>query len=208
MGSFFAGYREWDLEPFLLPSFPPSCFVRRRGETRNRRPATVAVPPLLHLRTHFKPSFIRSMHIIIIYSSNHKNPCISIFKGAFSATFTIINQCSYTVWPGLLSGAGTPPLSITGFSLQSTESTAIPVPAAWSGQVGYGVGPSAQPTPPPGNSPALRVIVDHHWNGFDFDFVLATVLITELNETSSSLSVSGHKWTSLTCYVFSLHHCV
>ncbi|KAH7849665.1 hypothetical protein Vadar_021142 [Vaccinium darrowii] len=58
-----------------------------------------------------------------------------LISGAFSATFTIINQCSYTVWPGLLSGAGTPPLSTTGFSLQSSESTAIPVPASWSGRV-------------------------------------------------------------------------
>lgn len=56
-------------------------------------------------------------------------------SGVFSATFTIVNQCSYTVWPGILSGAGTPPLSSTGFALQTGESTAIPVPTAWSGRL-------------------------------------------------------------------------
>ncbi|GMP27137.1 hypothetical protein CsSME_00003263 [Camellia sinensis var. sinensis] len=56
-------------------------------------------------------------------------------SGVFSATFTIVNQCSYTVWPGILSGAGTPPLSSTGFALLTGESTAIPVPTAWSGRL-------------------------------------------------------------------------
>ncbi|CAL5369083.1 unnamed protein product [Camellia sinensis] len=60
---------------------------------------------------------------------------VSTDKGVFSATFTIVNQCSYTVWPGILSGAGTPPLSSTGFALQTGESTAIPVPTAWSGRL-------------------------------------------------------------------------
>ncbi|XP_047318034.1 thaumatin-like protein 1b [Impatiens glandulifera] len=53
----------------------------------------------------------------------------------FPATFTINNLCSYTVWPGILSGAGTSPLSTTGFSLQSGESLLIDVPAAWSGRL-------------------------------------------------------------------------
>lgn len=56
-------------------------------------------------------------------------------SGVFSATFTIINQCTYTVWPGILSSAGTPPLSSTGFTLQPGESTAISVPTSWSGRL-------------------------------------------------------------------------
>ncbi|EOX90842.1 Pathogenesis-related thaumatin superfamily protein isoform 3, partial [Theobroma cacao] len=36
-----------------------------------------------------------------------------LFSGAHSSTFTIVNKCSYTVWPGVLSGAGTPPISPT-----------------------------------------------------------------------------------------------
>ncbi|XP_061359934.1 pathogenesis-related thaumatin-like protein 3.5 [Gastrolobium bilobum] len=56
-------------------------------------------------------------------------------RGSNSATFTIVNKCSYTVWPGLLSGAGTAPLSITGFALQPGESNAVPVPSGWSGRL-------------------------------------------------------------------------
>uniref|UniRef100_A0A5B7C3J9 Putative thaumatin-like protein 1b n=1 Tax=Davidia involucrata TaxID=16924 RepID=A0A5B7C3J9_DAVIN len=53
----------------------------------------------------------------------------------YSATFTIVNQCSYTVWPGILSNAGTPQLSTTGFALQTGESNAISVPTSWSGRL-------------------------------------------------------------------------
>lgn len=62
--------------------------------------------------------------------------CLLLFcSGVLSTTFTIINQCTYTVWPGILSGAGTPPLSPTGFILQPGESTAISVPTSWSGRL-------------------------------------------------------------------------
>ncbi|XP_052195193.1 thaumatin-like protein 1 [Diospyros lotus] len=56
-------------------------------------------------------------------------------SGVFPATFTVVNQCSYTVWPGILSGAGTPPLSPTGFTLHTGEQTTISVPASWSGRL-------------------------------------------------------------------------
>ncbi|CAK9157004.1 unnamed protein product [Ilex paraguariensis] len=52
-----------------------------------------------------------------------------------SAKFTLVNQCSYTVWPGILSGAGTPQLSTTGFALQPGQSNSIPVPPSWSGRL-------------------------------------------------------------------------
>lgn len=58
-----------------------------------------------------------------------------LFTGILSATFTITNKCSYTVWPGILSGAGTPELSTTGFSLESSQSTSISVPTSWSGRL-------------------------------------------------------------------------
>ncbi|CAH8313930.1 unnamed protein product [Eruca vesicaria subsp. sativa] len=60
---------------------------------------------------------------------------LCLINGASSTTFTIVNQCSYTVWPGLLSGAGTSPLPTTGFSLNSSESRAISIPASWSGRI-------------------------------------------------------------------------
>ncbi|KAL3720538.1 hypothetical protein ACJRO7_005365 [Eucalyptus globulus] len=55
--------------------------------------------------------------------------------GADSATFTIVNSCSFTVWPGILSGAGTAPLSTTGFALDPGASTSVTVPASWSGRL-------------------------------------------------------------------------
>ncbi|XP_038720068.1 thaumatin-like protein 1 [Tripterygium wilfordii] len=55
--------------------------------------------------------------------------------GAYGATFTITNKCSYTVWPGILSNAGTAQLSSTGFAVQPGESTSLPVPTSWSGRL-------------------------------------------------------------------------
>lgn len=45
------------------------------------------------------------------------------------------NNCGYTVWPGLLSGAGTAPLSTTGFALAHGASATVEAPASWSGRM-------------------------------------------------------------------------
>ncbi|CAK7334259.1 unnamed protein product [Dovyalis caffra] len=58
-----------------------------------------------------------------------------IFSGGYSSTFTIINKCNYQVWPGILSGAGTPQLPTTGFVLQPGESNSISFPPSWSGRL-------------------------------------------------------------------------
>ncbi|KAI6671494.1 hypothetical protein NL676_006379 [Syzygium grande] len=55
--------------------------------------------------------------------------------GGNSATFTIVNKCGFTVWPGILSGAGTAPLSTTGFALDPGASASVAVPASWSGRL-------------------------------------------------------------------------
>ncbi|XVE87439.1 hypothetical protein DITRI_Ditri18aG0117500 [Diplodiscus trichospermus] len=60
---------------------------------------------------------------------------LQLFSGAHSSTFTLVNKCSYTVWPGLLSSAGTTQISPTGFILQPGESKPISVPTSWSGRV-------------------------------------------------------------------------
>ncbi|KAK8563523.1 hypothetical protein V6N13_006275 [Hibiscus sabdariffa] len=57
------------------------------------------------------------------------------FNGAHSATFTFTNNCPYTVWPGTLTGGGTPQLSSTGFELAPKASSTLDVPAPWSGRV-------------------------------------------------------------------------
>ncbi|XP_059293050.1 thaumatin-like protein 1b [Lycium ferocissimum] len=64
--------------------------------------------------------------------------CLSfvfLFSGVLSATFTLVNQCSYTVWPGILSGAGTTQLSPTGFQLNPGQAIPVSVPAGWSGRL-------------------------------------------------------------------------
>ncbi|XP_073009407.1 thaumatin-like protein 1 isoform X1 [Typha latifolia] len=53
---------------------------------------------------------------------------------AESTTFTFVNRCGSTVWPGILSNAGSSKLASTGFELGSGESRAFPAPAAWSGR--------------------------------------------------------------------------
>ncbi|XP_066394718.1 thaumatin-like protein 1 [Miscanthus floridulus] len=50
-------------------------------------------------------------------------------------TFTLTNSCGYTVWPGLLSSAGSPPLPTTGFALAPGGSRTVDAPAAWSGRI-------------------------------------------------------------------------
>lgn len=51
-----------------------------------------------------------------------------------SATFTIVNKCDHTVWPGILSNAGITPLPTTGFALQKGESKTINAPSSWGGR--------------------------------------------------------------------------
>ncbi|CAA7391384.1 unnamed protein product [Spirodela intermedia] len=62
-------------------------------------------------------------------------PCSLLdFAEVRSASFTFANNCEYTVWPGLLSSAGSPPLSTTGFSLAKGESRTVSAPTGWSGR--------------------------------------------------------------------------
>ncbi|KAL2538204.1 Pathogenesis-related thaumatin superfamily protein [Forsythia ovata] len=58
-----------------------------------------------------------------------------VISGVYSsATFTMLNKCDFTVWPGILSNAGTAQLSTTGFSLQKGESRIIDAPSSWGGR--------------------------------------------------------------------------
>lgn len=57
-----------------------------------------------------------------------------ISKGASGATFTFVNKCDYTVWPGILSSAGSPKLESTGFQLTKSTSRSFQAPTGWSGR--------------------------------------------------------------------------
>ncbi|KAL0907537.1 hypothetical protein M5K25_021952 [Dendrobium thyrsiflorum] len=52
-----------------------------------------------------------------------------------STTFTFINKCNFTVWPAILSNAGHPPLSSTGFELPTAASRSLQTPPNWSGRL-------------------------------------------------------------------------
>ncbi|KAL8172115.1 hypothetical protein V2J09_023919 [Rumex salicifolius] len=54
---------------------------------------------------------------------------------AVATTFTLLNKCDYTIWPGILSNAGVAQLSSTGFALQTGETQTISLPAAWAGRL-------------------------------------------------------------------------
>ncbi|XP_031393969.1 thaumatin-like protein 1 [Punica granatum] len=46
-------------------------------------------------------------------------------RGVEPTTFTVVNKCDYTVWPGILANAGKPAVSTTSFALQKGEFRAI-----------------------------------------------------------------------------------
>ncbi|XP_052191691.1 thaumatin-like protein 1 [Diospyros lotus] len=55
-------------------------------------------------------------------------------RGVFGATFTFVNKCDYTVWPGILANAGIPRLDSTGFELPKDSSRMFQAPTGWSGR--------------------------------------------------------------------------
>ncbi|KAI3774301.1 hypothetical protein L1987_48851 [Smallanthus sonchifolius] len=55
-------------------------------------------------------------------------------KGVLGATFTFVNKCDYTVWPGILANAGSPVLDSTGFELPEDSSRSFQAPTGWSGR--------------------------------------------------------------------------
>ncbi|XP_073022917.1 thaumatin-like protein 1 [Primulina eburnea] len=63
---------------------------------------------------------------------------LSIFllfsSGVRGTTFTFVNKCEITVWPGILANAGGPKLDSTGFQLPPDSSRTLISPAGWSGR--------------------------------------------------------------------------
>ncbi|KQJ96119.1 thaumatin-like protein 1 [Brachypodium distachyon] len=67
-----------------------------------------------------------------------------LWREGEAATFTFVNRCGDTVWPGILSNAGTARLGTTGFELPTGASRAVPAPSGWSGRLWARTGCSAQ----------------------------------------------------------------
>ncbi|XP_031129595.1 thaumatin-like protein 1 [Ipomoea triloba] len=72
------------------------------------------------------PSFIVSF-FLAFFILTHRG-------GVLGATFTFVNKCEYTVWPGILANAGSPSLESTGFELPKDSSSALTAPTGWSGR--------------------------------------------------------------------------
>ncbi|KAJ9675008.1 hypothetical protein PVL29_024112 [Vitis rotundifolia] len=72
-----------------------------------------------------------SIMLISVFTVTIHHICIS---GVLSASYTIVNKCDQTVWPGILSNSDSAQLSTTGFTLQKGESKTITVPSSWGGR--------------------------------------------------------------------------
>lgn len=57
-----------------------------------------------------------------------------LLSGVNGATFTFVNKCDFTVWPGILASAGSPKLDSTGFELKKGSSRSFQAPTGWSGR--------------------------------------------------------------------------
>ncbi|KAL6131590.1 hypothetical protein ACLB2K_069964 [Fragaria x ananassa] len=59
----------------------------------------------------------------------------AFFSETESTSFEIVNNCNYTIWPGLRSTGSSLNLSTTGFTLRSGASFNLSVPKSWTGHV-------------------------------------------------------------------------
>ncbi|MBA0714550.1 hypothetical protein Golax_013516 [Gossypium laxum] len=59
---------------------------------------------------------------------------VLFLEGVTAATFTFINRCDHTVWPGILANPGSPNLESTGFELKKGSSRSFQGPTGWSGR--------------------------------------------------------------------------
>ncbi|EHA8588657.1 thaumatin-like protein 1 [Cocos nucifera] len=71
------------------------------------------------------PTPILSLSLLLLLS----------FFGRMDCTkFAFVNNCGYTVWPGVLANSGSPNLGSTGFALAAGDSRVLLAPAGWSGR--------------------------------------------------------------------------
>ncbi|XP_010555234.1 PREDICTED: thaumatin-like protein 1b [Tarenaya hassleriana] len=55
-------------------------------------------------------------------------------RGSLGSTFTFVNRCGSSVWPGILANAGSPALATTGFELPKDTTRSLQAPTGWSGR--------------------------------------------------------------------------
>ncbi|XP_021900484.1 thaumatin-like protein 1b [Carica papaya] len=80
-------------------------------------------------KTHMDLSPCSSFtHLVVLLA------LLLISRGVSGATFTFVNRCDFTVWPGILANAGSPALDTTGFELPKDSSRSFLAPTGWSGR--------------------------------------------------------------------------
>ncbi|KAK4788672.1 hypothetical protein SAY86_019991 [Trapa natans] len=70
--------------------------------------------------------FLRNVFVVSLFCT--------VSTGVRGASFTFVNMCDYTVWPGILANAGSPALESTGFELAQGTSRSLQAPSGWSGR--------------------------------------------------------------------------
>ncbi|OWM80926.1 hypothetical protein CDL15_Pgr006957 [Punica granatum] len=90
------------------------------------------------------------MHPILFPSSSYITYIslivLILCRGISGATFTLINRCEFTVWPGTLANAGSSPLDSTGFELGPGSSRVFHSSTSWSGRFWGRTGCSFDPS--------------------------------------------------------------
>ncbi|CAA0822808.1 THAUMATIN-LIKE PROTEIN 1, partial [Striga hermonthica] len=71
---------------------------------------------------------------------------LSMLQGGLGTTFTFVSRCDYTVWPGILSSAGSSDLSSTGFQLEPGSTRSFLARSYWSGRFWGRTGCSFDPS--------------------------------------------------------------
>ncbi|XP_022146197.1 thaumatin-like protein 1 [Momordica charantia] len=81
----------------------------------------------------FSALFLKSLSMASSYSALII-AFLHLLATSMAATFTFVNRCDFTVWPGILANAGSPTLQTTGFELPTDSSRSFLAPTGWSGR--------------------------------------------------------------------------
>ncbi|EXB75914.1 hypothetical protein L484_022591 [Morus notabilis] len=114
-----------------IDNLPGGYSQQRRSSPPKRRTDFSLSSPILPIPI-FISLTIKMKAIAAVFSL--ALPIFFFFSGVQSATFTIKNNCAYTIWPGTLTGGGKPQLPSTGFELGPGASQTLDVPDGWSGR--------------------------------------------------------------------------
>ncbi|KAJ4716007.1 Thaumatin [Melia azedarach] len=111
------------------------------GILPSNKPCPFSTPPSTFLPAlHFLPPHSPIPKMMDLFPNRFSSlilPLIVLLaasQGVLSATFTFVNKCDYTVWPGILANAGSPRLDSTGFELPTDSSRSFAAPTGWSGR--------------------------------------------------------------------------